>query len=294
MGTPSFSSCFTCPSPAPTRLYPMGADHISDIADNASSLLHGATSGAQQRVLSEYIKNPFLDDDVQALALRTGIARQELAPILAGLRDAGLLQSAGRRGHMLNGEQLAAPMLAQEVVPLVDAGDVVPAAPAWAPLLEALPGGVALLDLRDRSVQANALFYKLLGLSSDAPDADEICVRLGCDVMSLIDDLPLVLAVENDLEVQLRPCQMANFDGIVATVNSVDPTWEVSKAQVQIQEDLYAQLRDEVAGPADFLQAFLEKPKKSELGQARAAIERINACLSLFLLNNPSDEDSVA
>ena len=53
------------------------------------------------QILGEYINNPFLDDDVNSLSLRTGLSRDVLAPILSTLREEGFLKSAGHRGHML-------------------------------------------------------------------------------------------------------------------------------------------------------------------------------------------------
>ena len=92
----------------------MGADTTS-ITEDFASLQDALNSGAQQRILSEYVKNPFLDDDVHALALRTGMVRQEVGPVLAELRHAGLLQSAGRRGHMLDAQAIIDASKAQPI-----------------------------------------------------------------------------------------------------------------------------------------------------------------------------------
>ena len=60
----------------------------------------------QRELLSEYLRNPFLDDDIQGLALRTGRRRDELLEPLEVLMTAGLLQAAGRRGYMLDLDRL--------------------------------------------------------------------------------------------------------------------------------------------------------------------------------------------
>ena len=51
------------------------------------------------------------------------------------------------------------------------------------------------------------------------------------------------------------------FSGVLATVNSLALNREITQAQVQIQEDLFAQMREELAGPAAFLPAFLAAEK---------------------------------
>lgn len=277
----------------------MGAEQFAFTQFEALlSQLDASQSEAHRCVLGEYLKNPFLDDDVHALALRTGVARQVLAPVLAQLREAGLLQSAGRRGHMLD---------AQAVISTPE-GEVVGSLPveaqakaavghpalALAPLLHALPCGVALLDCDGDFALANEAFCRSLGLSAEGLNAAHIAERLNSDLNVEAGGAPVVIDVEKDVQVQLRPYATDSFNAVLATVGAADMGWEVSRAQVQIQEELFAQLRTEVAGPAAFLQSFLEKPKKSDLGVARAAIERINACLALFMLDDPPNEDSVS
>ncbi len=277
----------------------MGADRFAFTqAEALLSQLDASRSEAHRSVLGEYLKNPFLDDDVHALALRTDLSREVLAPVLAEMRDAGLLQSAGRRGHMLDAQAIdstpdgdvAEPQSAE----VHDEVAVDHPGLALAPLLDILPCGVALLDCDEDFALANEAFCRSLGLSADGLNAAQIAERVGGDLRVEVGGKPVIIDVEKNVRVQLRSYSTEAFDGVLATVMAADMGWEVSRAQVQIQEELFAQLRNEVAGPAGFLQSFLEKPKKSDLGVARAAIERINACLALFMLDDPPDGNSVS
>lgn len=276
----------------------MGCDQYAlTQAEELLSLLKSPQADVQKQVLEEYLKNPFLDDDVQMLALRTGIEREVLAPLLAELRDAGFLQSAGRRGQMLDLQQIeVAPETKIVSLPAFDLEGELAAeapAPALASFLDALPCGAALLDYDEGLVQANDAFCELLELPQEGLHIAKIAVRLGCDPRIEADGGPVALVLEQGLEVQLRPCSIGEFVGVLAVVNPATLNWEMAQAQVQIQEDLFAQLREEVAGPAALLHAFLEKPKKADLGAARAAIEQINSFLVAYMLDDLCDEDPV-
>ncbi|MGY8824074.1 MAG: PAS domain-containing protein [Candidatus Latescibacterota bacterium] len=266
-------------------------------AEGLLSLFKSPQADVQKQVLGEYLKNPFLDDDVQMLALRTGIDRAILAPVLAELRDAGFLQSAGRRGHMLDLQQVEATpetkIAALSTSALED--ELAAEVPdlALAPLLDALPCGAALLDYDEGLVQANDAFCEMLDLPIEGLHIAQIAVRLGCDPRVEADGGPIALVLEQGLEVQLRPCAIGEFSGVLAVVSPAAVGWEMVQAQVQIQEDLFAHLREEVAGPAALLHAFLEKPKKADLGAARAAVERINTFIATYMLDELCDEDQV-
>ena len=269
----------------------MCADTISSTVEDFSFLLDTLNSDAQQRVLSEYVKNPFLDDDARALALRAGMDHQEVGPILAELRQVGSLQSAGRRGHMLDA-QTVRETSASAIDPLpVDSEAGSLPLQVFTPLLNALSCGVALIDVDTGAVEANEAFSQHLELPSQRLDAERIAERLQCDLHQIAcAQETVVRALEDGVEVELRPGKMGPFSGLIAVVDVGGNAGEFSKAHVQIQEDLFVQLREEVAHPAKFLQSFLENPKKSELGQARAAIERIGALLALYLLDDSSDQ----
>ena len=269
----------------------MGADTISSTVEDLSSLLDTLDLGSQQRVLSEYVKNPFLDDDAHVIALRVGMAHQEVGPILSELRQVGLLQSAGRRGHMLDAQtvrETSADTI--DPVPVHSETESLPPQP-FTPLLDALSCGVALIDVDTGAVEANEAFSQQLDLPSQRLDAERIAERLKCDLHQIVcAQEPVVRVLENGMGVELRLGKMGPFNGLIAVVDVGGGAGEISKAHVQIQEDLFAQLREEVTHPAKFLQSFLENPKKSELGQARAAIERIGAFLALYLLVDSLDQ----
>ena len=275
----------------------MGADTIyfTSNAEGFSSLLDTLSSGAQQRVLGEYVKNPFLDDDAHALALRAGMAYQEVGTILAELRQAGLLRSAGRRGHMLDVQAVIETSASTiNPSPVNSEADVLPSQP-FTPLLDALSCGVALIDVDTSAVEANEVFSQQIGLPFEQLDAERIAERLQCDLRKIAcAQEPVVLVLENEVRIELRLGKIGPFSGLIAVVDVGGCAGEISKAHVQIQEDLFAQLREEVAHPAKFLQCFLENPKKSELGQARAAVERIGAFLALYLLDDSSDQASLS
>ncbi len=292
---PPFS---TRSSPAPIRRLHMGCEnYVLAQAETLLSLLETPQADEQERVLREYLKNPFLDDDVPSLALRSGIEREQLAPLLAELREAGFLQSAGRRGHMLDLQQVDAPpeskLIALPGLDLVN--ELAVAAPplAVASLLEALPQGVALLDYDEGVVMVNEAFSEMLDLPANGLHIAQIAVRLGCDPRVDADGGPVALVLEEGLEVQLRPCTLGEFNGVLAVVSSTALDAEVARAHVQTQEDLFAQLREEVAGPVAFLAEFLEKPKKADLSTARAAVERISAFLAAYMLDDLPDKDPV-
>ena len=269
----------------------MGADTISSTVEDFSSLLDTLNSDAQQRVLSEYVKNPFLDDDTHALALRAGMNHQEVGPVLAELRQVGLLQSAGRRGHMLDAQTVRETSASTIDPPSVDSEAYALPPQTFTPLLNALSCGVALIDVDTGAAEANEAFSQQLELQSQPLNVELIAERLRCDLHQIAcAQEPVVRTLENGVRVELRPGKMGPFSGLIAVVDVGGSAEEVSKAHVQIQEDLFAQLREEVAHPAKFLQFFLENPKKSELGQARAAVERIGTFLALYLLNDSSDQ----
>ena len=110
----------------------------------------------KQRILTEYLRNPFLDEDLQALSIRLGAARADLASALSGLCHAHFLKQAGARGYMLD---LALVSESRSGVPagptekvvtlpgeaLVAQLDPIPQGSLPTDLVDALPFGVILL-----------------------------------------------------------------------------------------------------------------------------------------------------
>jgi len=63
---------------------------------------------SKRRLVEEFLLNPFLDDDIQGLALRAGIERAEAERNIADLCRDGLLKEAGQRGYTLDLEEIRA------------------------------------------------------------------------------------------------------------------------------------------------------------------------------------------
>ena len=236
----------------------MGADTISSTVEDFSSLLNTLNSNTQQRILGEYVRNPFLDDDAHALALRVGMAHKEVGPIVAELRQVGLLQSAGRRGHMLD-VQTVRETSASTVDPSPVNNETAALPPQhFAPLLDALSCGVALIDVDTGFVEANEAFSQQLYLSSQRLDAEQLVECLKCDLHQIACARePVVCVLENGVRVELRSGKMARFSGLTAEDDVGGSAWDISKVHVQMQAHLFAQLREQVTHPAKLLQSFL-------------------------------------
>ena len=262
----------------------------------------------QRELLSEYLRNPFLDDDIQGLALRTGRRRDELLEALEVLMTAGLLQSAGRRGYMLDLERLdseteyADKMLVLSEVAAaaeMDASDgaaaaaVKPAAASDASaLLEVLPFGVALMRPDGVPLMANAAIGRLLGL--ELLDGAGFAARTGCDPALVCEgEAATTFSLEDDgLEIQVQPCHFAGEPVALVVVQDQSLQREITRAHVQIQEELFGEFRGEVAEPLHVFRNFLENPDAAGLGTARAAFEQIEMFLQAFLLTSPRKTNS--
>jgi len=260
----------------------------------------------QRELLSEYLRNPFLDDDIQGLALRTGRRRDELLEALEVLMTAGLLRAAGRRGYMLDLERLdseteyADKMLVLSEVAAaaeMDASDGAAAAavqPAVASdasaLLEVLPFGVALMRPDGVPLMANAAIGRLLGL--ELLDGAGFAARTGCDPALVCEgEAATTFSLEDDgLEIQVQPCHFAGEPVALVVVQDQSLQREITRAHVQIQEELFGELRGGVAEPLQVFRNFLENPDAAGLGTARAAFEQIEMFLQAFLLTSPPED----
>ena len=257
----------------------------------------------QRELLSEYLRNPFLDDDIQGLVVRTGRRRDELLEALEALMAAGLLQAAGRRGYMLDLERLdtavecadkmlvlsdvaAAAKLAASHINTVATTCSVEASEASA-LLEVLPFGVALMRPDGVLLMANAEIGRLLGL--DPFDGAGFAARTGCDPALVCErKAATTFSLEdNGLEIEVQPCQYAGGPVVLVVVQDQSLQREITRAHVQIQEELFGELRGEVAEPLQVFRNFLQNPDAASLGTARAAFEQIEMFLHTFLLTRP-------
>ena len=72
---------------------------------------------SKRRLLEEFLLNPFLDDDIQGLALRAGMERTEVEKDIADLCLDGVLKEAGQRGYALDLEGRGAEAVEVEANP---------------------------------------------------------------------------------------------------------------------------------------------------------------------------------
>ena len=268
-------------------------------ADQLLSLLGPPKAEIQRELLGEFLINPFIDDDLQGLSLRTGLKRSELLEGLEALRAAGLLKDAGRRGFMLDLAGLdpeveyADKMLSLPEVADADEGTV---AGGWLEVVESLPFGVALLRPDGALVLANQALGRLLGWSEEGFDAAAFAERTRCDLAQIIAaDAATSFSLADSssmLEVQVHPCQYEGAQAVLVVVQDQSLQEEITQVYVQIQEELFAQLRGEVVEPLQMIRTYLENPGEGNLGTARAAFEQIDIFLQSFLLQVRSQDTS--
>ena len=248
----------------------------------------------QRELLAEFLRNPFLDDDIQGLAVRTGRRRAELLTGLEALVEAGLLQDAGRRGFMLDLEQLDPEIeYADKMLVLPEVGEEVEEAKAdESALADVLPFGVALLRPEGPQIMANAAIGRLLELEVETLDAAAFIARTGCDpALICAGEVATTFPLEDSgLEVQVHPCQYAGAPAVLVVVQDQSLQREITQVHIQLQEELFAELRGEVAEPLQLIRAYLENPDVATLGTARAAFEQIEMFLQSFLLQIRSED----
>ena len=250
-------------------------------------------AGCKRHLLEEFLRNPFLDDDLQELALRLGTARGELAAALGELCQSHYLKPLGQRGYVLDlsevGETPAA-KVRQQGGP-IRRGMAEGLAPAW---IETLPFGVALLRSDGSLELANERVATWLGLPRESFDGasfeqatgvDPTQVLAGGSVVSFTRRLPFAL------EVEVRPCPPR---GVLIVVQDISLREELARIQASSQEVFFGRLRLGFVEPLEVLERFLENPAHQELGLARAAVEQMYWMLSGLLVDTPprgADED---
>ena len=258
----------------------------------------------KRRMLEEWLRNPFLDDDVKALCSRLDSPEKEVAEALTGLCEAGFLIAAGG-GYALSpdlgggcGEASAggggdpgqdAP-LSREIEQTLT--DLVPEAPLdEAGLVEALPFGLLLLRPTGIAELANGRAAELLGVP--LADLDGIAFErvTGVDPLVALDraePLSFSLIDPPALEVTLHGRRLPSGAAILILVRDVSLLEEVSHIQAEAQEELYDRLREEVVRPLAVIEKYLEDPGGA-LVQARVAMEQINGFLQEFYLRGAGD-----
>ncbi|MEW6754799.1 MAG: hypothetical protein AB1505_28035 [Candidatus Latescibacterota bacterium] len=240
----------------------------------------GETGGARRRLLEEFLRNPFLDDDALGLALRAGLSREEAQQGLAALCAEGYLKEAGRRGHMLDLGEIRPPGGAESLAAEPGPEPVGPAegngGPACGCILMRADGRLEMMD--DQAA-------RLLGVEARDFDAAAFEGLTGIDIGLVVGGgarLTFSLAEPRPLVVTLHACCLGNEPGVLIVLESGQA--EVAAIHVQVQEEMFARLRGEMVEPILLIQQFLENPDPEGLGCARAALEQVNRFLDDYLL----------
>jgi len=247
------------------------------------------------QILGEYMNNPFLDDDVNSLSLRTGLSRDILAPILSTLREEGFLKSAGHRGHMLaitndkHSNQVNVKDKDLEPVPISFETETV----QWSIDAFLNASATAMVFMYGEFVYVNASFRQLFGLADIEVTLNKLVELFGFDPRCEVDksETSVSLVLEPGIEVQLRKSCCGEREGILAVLSTDPLSWEMSYTHGQLQEDLFQQLKSHVAIPTELLKEFLRSPEEKKLESARSAIEEIDQFLKSYMLSKPNRDE---
>jgi hypothetical protein len=181
-------------------------------------------------------------------------------------------------------------LIAQQSVPAAGSADALPlASEPSAPAV-----GIVLLGADGRAALANDQATGWLGVPAAELDATTFQAVTGIDPALVLDGAPRAqfsLRQPRSLRVILHACCVGGEPGVLVVLQESDATVELARIQAQVQEELYARLRGEVAEPVLLIQQFLEEPTAEGLGQARAALEQVNRFLEEFLLSGGSGVD---
>jgi len=256
---------------------------------------------SKRRLLEEFLLNPFLDDDIQGLALRAGMERTEVEKDIADLCLDGVLKEAGQRGYALDLEGRGAEAVEVEAIPDErEEGEGTEteavAAPEGSPLQteelrEPRPSlGLLLLraDGQPELVDEQAACW--LGLPREELNAAAFEAITGIDPGLMLGGAPKIcftLQEPHPLTVTLQTCALGGDSGVLITLQDAALHVEMAAIHAHVQEELFTRCSDEMVEPMLLIQQFLDDPDTGDLGQARAAMEHINGFLEEFLLNSP-------
>ncbi|MBI2506414.1 MAG: hypothetical protein HYW07_24625 [Candidatus Latescibacteria bacterium] len=242
-------------------------------------------AGSKRQLLDEFLHNPFLDDDLQELALRLGTPRAEVAVLLGELCQGHFLKPLGQRGYALDlsqvGEKPEAALGRKQqgsVRREVTGGREPPE--AW---LEALPFGLALLSADGSLERANERAITWMGIPREDFDGAAFEQATGVDPTQVLEKgtvLSFTRRLPFALEVEVRPCPP---QGVLIVVQDVSLREELTKIQASFQEAFFSRLRLGFVEPLEVLERFLENPAHQELGLARAAVEQLHWILAGLL-----------
>ncbi|MCC7264421.1 MAG: hypothetical protein IT369_18065 [Candidatus Latescibacteria bacterium] len=247
-------------------------------------------AGHKRQLLDEYLHNPFLDDDLQELALRIGVSRNEAAGSLGELCQGRFLKTLGQRGYVLDLSEVpekTAPALGHQTGGL-DSRDLAGGMDEAGTWLEELPFGLALLRSDGSLVKVNERAAAWLGIAPGAFDGAAFADATGVDpTQVLAGGVPLSFTRRQPfaLEVEVRPCPPK---GVIIVVQDISMREELARIQAGFQEAFFARLRLGFVEPLEVLERFLENPAHQELGLARAAVEQMRWILAGLLAEPPA------
>ena len=252
----------------------------------------------KRRMLEEWLRNPFLDDDVKALGWRLESPENEVSEALTGLCEGGYLEAAGS-GYALSPDLGNRPPdpggstpLSREIEQTLK--DLVPGQPLEdVGLVDALPFGLLVLRPDGRAELANGKAAEMLGVPLSDLDGRAFERVTGVDPLAALDRAePLCFSLIDPpaLEVTLHGRRLPSGAAILVVVRDVSLLEEVSHVQAEAQEELYDRLRAEVVQPLAVIEKYLETPGRDSLVRARVAMEQISAFLEAFFLQGgPGD-----
>lgn len=243
-------------------------------------------AGTQRQLLDEYLCNPFLDAELQELALRVGVSRNEAAGALGALCQERLLKSLGQRGYALDlGE---APPPAPEALrkggALRSASLSSEPSGAW---LEELPFGLALLRADGSPEKLNERAAAWMGIPREGFDGVAFARATGVDPTQVLAEgrvLSFTRRLPFALQVEVRPCPPT---GVIIVLQDISMREELSRIQAGFQEAFFTRLRQDFVEPLEVIEEFLENPAHPDLGLARAAVEQMRWVLAGLLTDLP-------
>lgn len=267
----------------------------------------------KRRLLEEWLRNPFLDEDVHLLEQRLGTVQAELRPAIDALCRDGVVRAAGARGYMLDAGVAAPAQQAQAGLPEDPGPAAAPPAPAYAAidmsgglaalfpgadvsaqaLIESLPFGVVVLRASGALEMANQLGARWLGIPLAEVDGATFEIATGVNPLAVVGGYPISFSLRGSavVEVSLYPATLDSGDAVLAVVRDVSLQEEVSQMQADVQEELFSRLNEEMVGPLNLIAQFLDQPGARALAQARAAMEQINWFLrDYYLRGNPGTD----
>lgn len=257
----------------------------------------------KRRMLAEWRRNPFLNDDVKALGLRLGAPETDAASALAGLREAGFLEATGP-GYVLcqGADEAPGGKIPADEAPRPSGGTGAPARELphsltqliaggsldHPGLVEALPFGLLVVRPSGAAEVVNHRAAEMLGVPLADLDGQAFERITGVDPAAALDhDEPhsFSLIEPSAVEITLHRRELTSGTAVLILLRDVSLLEEVSHIQAEVQEELYGRLREGLVQPLARIEEFLEDPGQAGLVRSRLAMEQINGFLKEFFLH---------